>query len=428
MQVNIETPSPLRRKMTIEVEADEIKRGLDEAYNELKRSVRLRGFRPGRAPRSILERYFGDQVRGEVTQRLIRDYMDKALAENELKPVVDPEIVTEESDLSKALKFSAVFDVKPQLEVKDYQDLKIPTQKVEVTDEQVNAALERIRERMAPFKKVEDRKFSRAGDFAIADVQAFDEGKPIERTKLDPRMVRLSKESLPYGLDEVLTGAEVGNAFSSLRTYPPDYEDKDLAGKSVEWRGTIKEIFDRPLANLDDEFAKDQGEFQTLDELRDKIRENLTVQAKEDADAKVRQGLLDLVIERNPFEVPESLIAREQRALEGEIESTLEAAGVPHEQALERAQQGREELKAQAEKRARSGLVLDAISEQEKIEVSDDDVAERIAQIVTRSGRNRDRVWEYYRREEARAVLRRSMLREKTLDLLLRRAQIENPE
>ena len=133
-------------------------------------------------------------------------------------------------------------------------------------------------------------------------------------------------------------------------------------------------------------------------------------------------------IERNPFEVPESLIARERRALEGEIESTLEAAGVPHEQAVERAQHGHAELKAQAEKRARSGLVLDAICEQEKIEVSDDEVAERIAQIVTSSGRSRDRVAEYYRREEARAALRGSMLREKTLGLLFSRAQIENPE
>jgi trigger factor len=426
MQVNIETPSALRRKMTIEVEADEIKRGLDQAYNELKRSVQLRGFRPGHAPRSILERYFGDQVRGEVTQRLIRDYTDKALNENELKPVVDPEIVTEESDLSKALKFSAIFDVKPEFEVKDYQGLKVPAEKIEVTEEQVNAALARIRERMASFKKVEDRKITRDGDYVIVEVQAFDEGQPVEGGKIDSRMVRLSKESLQHGLDEVLTGAEVGNAFSSLRTYSADYQESDLAGKSVEWRGTVKEIFDRSLPELDDEFAKDQGEFETLDELRNKIKESLSAQAKEDADAKVRQGLLELVMERNPVEVPESLIVREQRAMEAEIESTLEAAGIPHEQALERAQQGREEMRVRAEKRARSGLILDAISEQETIEVSDDDLAERVAQIVTRSGRSRDQVAEYYQREEARAGLRRSMLRQKTLDLLFSRAQIEN--
>jgi len=412
--------------MTIEVEADEIKRGLDQAYNELKRSVQLRGFRPGHAPRSILERYFGDRVRGEVTQRLIRDYTDKALNENELKPVVAPEIVTEESDLSKALKFSAIFDVKPQFEVKDYQGLKVPAEKTEITDEQVDAALGRLRERMASFKKVEDRKTTEDGDFVIVEVQAFDEGKPLGGGKIDSQMVRLSKESLPHGLDEVLAGAEVGNAFSALRTYPADYQDKDLAGKSVEWRGTVKEIFNRSLPTLDDEFAKDQGEFQTLDELRNKVKENLTAQAKGEADAKVRQGLLELVIERNPVEVPESLIAREQRAMEAEIEATLEAAGFPHEQALERAQRGREEMGARAEKRARSGLILDAIAEQEKIEVSDDDLAERVAEIVSRSGRSRDQAAEYYQREEARAGLRRLLLREKTLELLFSRAQIEN--
>src|ERR1700732_4668893 len=166
MNVNIENTSALRRKMTIEIEPDEINRELDRAYNELKRSVVLKGFRPGHAPRNLLERFFGDQVRGDVIQKLVKEYTGKALEENALTPVVEPEIVTEETDLKKAqLRFSATFDLKPEIVVKDYQDLKVPKGKFEVSDEEVDAALERLRERHGTLKKVEGRTTVLEGDF-----------------------------------------------------------------------------------------------------------------------------------------------------------------------------------------------------------------------------------------------------------------------
>ena len=137
MNVNIEEPNSLRRKLTIEVEPDEIKHELDRAYNELKRGVVLKGFRPGHAPRNLLERFFGEQVRGEVAQKLVEEYTKKALEEHDLKPVVAPEIVTEQSDLQKdlALKFSATFDLRPKIEVKDYEGLKVSEDTVAVTDQ-----------------------------------------------------------------------------------------------------------------------------------------------------------------------------------------------------------------------------------------------------------------------------------------------------
>src|SRR5271154_3803968 len=135
MNINIENASALRRKVTIELEPDEIKRELDRSYNELRRTVHLKGFRPGHAPRQILERLFGDQVRGDVIQKLIKESTEKVLAENEFKPVAEPEIVTEETDLAKALRFSAVFDVKPTIVIKDYQGLKVPRPKIELGEQ-----------------------------------------------------------------------------------------------------------------------------------------------------------------------------------------------------------------------------------------------------------------------------------------------------
>ncbi|HVA81841.1 MAG TPA: trigger factor [Candidatus Binataceae bacterium] len=425
MQVNIDTPSALRRKLTIEVEADEIKRELDSAYNELKRGVVLKGFRPGRAPRTLLERFFGDQVRGEVVQKLVRQYTEKALEENALKPVVAPEIVTEETDLAKTLKFSATFDLRPELVVKDYEGLKIPEFKAEVKEEEIDRTLESLRERQATLKKIEGRTNVADGDYVLASVEGFDGDKPLSGVPVQERLLLASKTGVAHQIDEILIGAEVGKPARGIKSYAQDYTEKELAGKTVEWRVSAKEIYERILPNLDDEFAKDQGDCKDLAELRVRVREELDKHAREEADSRARQGLLDLVIERNPVELPESLVAREQRMMEQELHNTLEAGGIPHEQVEERVKASSDELKQRAEKRARTSLVVDAIAEQEKIEVSDEELGDRVAQFVTQAGRNRDRAAEFYRDEANREGLRITMRREKALDLVMARAQRE---
>ncbi len=425
MNVNIESSSTLRRKVTIELEADEIRSELDRAYNELRRTVHLKGFRPGHAPRQLLERFFGDQVRGDVIQKLIKESTDKALAEHDLKPVAEPEIVTEETDLSKALRFSAVFDIKPQIEVKDYQGLKVPRPTIKVSEQEVDATLERLRERMAPLKKVTDRNTVQAGDFAILEIEGFEDGKAIPGAKTEARLMEVSAKTLAHGLHEVLIGAEVGKPVRKVKTYDAEYREKDLAGKSVEWRANVKELFIRELPALDDEFAKDHGECQTLEELRVKVRERLLKQAHDEAEAHVRQGLLDIVIERNPVEVPESLIARESQGLQAEMAAMLEAGGMARAEAIERVRENREELAPRAEKRARTGLILDALADQERVEIGDDEVAERVASMVTHSG-ERERAARHYAEPENLAALKHSMRREKTLQLLLDRAQFED--
>ena len=425
MNANIESTSALRRKVTIEVEPDEIRRELDRAYNELRRNVQMRGFRTGRAPRNLLERFFGDQVRGEVIQKLIRDSTDKALEEHELKPLLTPEIVTEETDLTKALRFSAIFDVRPEIVIKDYADLKVPAQTIEVTDEQVASALDNLRERHATLKKVDDRTAVAESDFVLAEIEGFADGKPVEEAKLGQRLLEVSPARLAHGLDAVLTGAQVGVPASATRSYPDDYAEKDLAGKTVEWRALVKEIYRKEVPALDDDFARDLGETQTLEELRGAVRKGLGEAARREADARARQGLLDLIIERNPLEVPQSLVEREQHGIESEMRSAMQAGGMAAEAAAERVREAADEIRTRSEKRAQSMLIVDALADQEGISVSDDELADRVAALVTQSGRERDRVAEHYGHEENRAALMQAMRREKTLEHLLARAQSE---
>jgi len=422
MNVNIENSSALRRKMTIEVEPAEINRELDRAYNELKRSVVLKGFRPGHAPRNLLERFFGDQVRGDVIQKLVKEYTGKALEENSLTPVVEPEIVTEETDLKQALKFSAVFDLKPELVVKDYQELKVQAPTIAVNEEEVDAELTRMRERRGVLKKVEGRTVVAENDFVVAAFEGYAEDRPIAGTKIEDRLLKVTRETLAHGLDEVLVGAEAGTEVRKSRSYPADYSEKEIAGKEVEWRATAKEIYTHVVPELDPEFAKDEG-FDDLDALRAKVRESLEARARSEANARARQGLLELIVERNPVELPESLVAREIRNVEHEIASAFESSGMSHDEAIAKARENADDLRKRAEQRARSALIVDAIAAQENLATTDDEVADRIAQIVTYSGRARDRMAEHYSHEENRAGLKQVMTREKTLDQLLTRAQ-----
>jgi trigger factor len=258
----------------------------------------------------------------------------------------------------------------------------------------------------------------------VAAFEAFEDGKAVEGTKVDDRLLKVSKETLAHGLDEVLLGAEAGAEVRKPRGYPADYIEKEIAGKNVEWRATVKEIYSHVVPELDAEFAKDEG-FDDLDALHAKAREVLEMRARNEANGRARQGLLDLIIERNPVDLPESLVARETHNVEHELAQSFEATGMSHEEAHARARENADDIKTRAEKRSRSALIVDAIADQENIDVTDDDVAERIGQMVTYAGRAREQMAEHYRGEENRAALKQVMRREKTLDMLLNRAQGE---
>jgi trigger factor len=281
-----------------------------------------------------------------------------------------------------------------------------------------------MRERQSTLKKVDDRTIVADGDYALATVEAFEDGKQMTGARSGDRLIEVSSKALAHGVADVLIGSEVGKQTSRTQTYEADYAQKDLAGKTVEWRANVKELYKRETPALDEDFAKDQGA-ENLDALKARVREDLLANARAEADARVRQGLLDLVIERNPIELPQSLIAREAVAMESELHQTLEAGGLSHEQATEQVTKSAEELKTRAEKRARTTLIVDALADQEKIEASEDEVADRVAKVVTGSGRSRDRAAEFYRKEENREALRQQMRREKVLDLIVARASKE---
>src|SRR5581483_1670926 len=203
----------------------------------------------------------GDRVRGEVIQKLIKEYTDKALDEQHLRPLLAPEIVTEETDLAKSLRFSATFDLRPELVVRDYAGLKVPRPEVQVTDEQVQKALEELRERHATLKKIDDRTRAQRGDFALVEIEGFVEGKPLEGARTGQRLVELSPERLAHGLDEERIGAEAGRPAQATRRSPADYAEKERAGSPrVACAGRPTSA---PMSSASSPWARRSGESST---------------------------------------------------------------------------------------------------------------------------------------------------------------------
>jgi trigger factor len=427
MNINLESPSDLRRKLTIELGAEEIERELDQAYRELGRQVRLKGFRPGRAPRRLLERFFGDQVRGEVMQKLIRESTEKALAEHALKPAVEPEIVTEQAEFPKLLRFAAVFDLKPEIVVKDYHGWSLAPAPAEVSEEEIAQALERLRQGHAPLKKVSGRSRVEGGDLALVQVTAQAGTKPLPEVDGEPQLVEVSERALKHGLFELIEGAQTGEPKRLTKSYPTDYAEPHLRGQTVEWSVVVKDILYRELPALDDEFARDLGAFETLEELREHTRQTFLAQAQERAQEQARQQALKLLVERNPVEPPESMVARELTRLEAETAALLRAEGLGEETAAERVHSRREELNGWATRRVRERLLVEALAAQENIAVTDDELAARVAKLVSESGRERERVAKFYAREENRLNLRAALHREKALQWLVNQSNSGAP-
>jgi trigger factor len=425
MQVNIEEVSQTRRKLAVEVPMEDVAAELDQAFDRVRRQARLKGFRPGHAPRSVLERFFGDQIRADVLSHLIEHSYSEAVKQAGLRPAGPPEIVPESVEAGRPLRYSATLDVLPMVEIRESAGLEARRPRRAVTDAEVDRAVEHLRESLAELRPVEGREEAREGDFVSIDYVATVAGKLLPNGKRENRLVEVGRGSVPAEIDRALVGMKVGDLRTVGVDFPAEHGDAAVAGKSVRFDVSLRAIREKVLPPADDDLAKEHGECATLEELRAKLRERITASLKEEADAQVREQLVDELLRRNPFDVPQSLVGRQVGAL---VEDLLGRAGAQREELArdgERLDKFREEVRPRAERQVRATLALDALVNQLELEVGDAEVDARIGELAARAGEHARRLREFYAGEEARSELRARMARERALDRLVEQARIE---
>ncbi len=426
MQVTVEDLSPIKKKIGVALPPEEVQAKIDAAYRGLSQRARIKGFRPGKVPRQVLERYYGSQVESEVIGELIQHSYVRALEEKHLRAVARPEIVAEEVRPAEGLRYSATIEIKPDVQVEGYDRLVVERPVTPVSDEAIDAQLERLRQSFAQMVPVEDRDVVAAGDLVELSYTGVIEGRALPGAAAQSRVVEVGSETFPPPFEERLIGLKRGESAHIAVPYPPHHHSPEVAGKTVTFRVEVKEIGRKELPTLDDEFAKDHGECGSLEELRTKIRERLVEVAEREADERMRVALVKQLVERNPLDVPDALVTQRFEAMAREI-------GVHDVQAAGDAELTRklDEIRADLRQRARevvhSALILERVALQENIAAGEPEVDERIAELLRSAPRERDRLADLYRHPEARRELGERIAQEKALDWLVEHATVTVP-
>ena len=422
MKVDIDELSPVQRKVRVELPAETVAGEFSRAYKNLGRRVRVRGFRTGKIPRTVLQGIYGDEVKGEVRSHLVEESLAEIVKERGLQIVSRPELETNDLHETESFSFSAVFEVKPQFEVKDYVGIEVEKRRIAVTEAQVDEALHRLQENHARLEPVEGREFVEKGDFVTLDFEGTLEGKPFGGGKGDNYVLEVGAGQALAQFDEAVVGLKLGDRKTVSVNYPENYPNKEIAGKVVQFSLIAQEIKRKVLPPLDDDFAKDHGECASLEELKNRLRQRLEEELARLQTDELREQLLGRLIERHSFSVPQSMVERQTRYLMERYQSQTGATRDEQNAPLEEI---RKTLEERAMRQVRATLLMEKIAELENIEVSDKDVQERVDLLARAAGERAKSLREFYARTEARDDLRTQMVFDRTLGFLLERAAIK---
>ncbi len=423
MKVQIESSGPFERKLSFEIPGDIVSREIESSYKTLNRSVKLKGFRPGKVPRSILERYYKAQVEEEVFSKLINDSFSKAITEHHLSPVSPPSLVDRNFEAGKEFKYTLTVEVKPDIKVDGYLGLEILKEKITVTEEEIEARLQDLQEAHAQMKPLDENRPIQEKDCVILDFEGSLEGKPLKDWKVNDHLVEVGSKTLVGELDAKLVGLSAGEERDMPVRLPDNHPSKELAGKEIMVHLKVKEIKEKVLPALDDEFAKDVGHFNSLTELRDQVRTTLSQQKQARADQAAKDRLLETLIQRDAFALPPSMVDRRIETMIARTRLRLAGQGLKPEETNMDAQKLKDALRPAAEKEIRAGLILEGIAKAEKLSVEPSELNQRLAQIATQMKQRPEAVKAYYEKEGLLENLRAQILEEKTLDFLLGQAK-----
>jgi trigger factor len=385
----VETLSPTRAKITVEVPFEELKPSLDAAYQAIAKQINIPGFRKGKVPPPVIDRQVG---RGAVLDEAINDALPKlyiqALQENDLQPLAQPEIDVTKLEDNSLFEFTAEVDVRPTIEVPAYDALTVEVDDVTVSDEDVTEQVEELRERFATLKDVE--RPAADGDIVTIDLKATHDGEPVEGGEVSGFSYKVGSGDMLEGIDEALRGLSAGED----TTFTSQLLGGELSGQDVEVAVSLSAVKEQELPELDDDFAQTASEFDTIEELRQDVATRLERGKRLEQAAAARDAVLEQLLDASEIPLPEGVVAEELAGRRQEVEQQLTYAGMTMEQYLENEKQTVDEFEAELEKRVRDAMasqfLLDEIARVEEIGVEQDELSQHLFRRAQQSGQNPD--------------------------------------
>ena len=416
--------TPILHTIEVEVDASRVRKAFDRAYRDLAKQVRIKGFRPGKAPRSVLEKLHGASVAEQLEHTLVSETLGDAIELAEVQPVSEPAISAGKPAPDANFKYTASIEVSPEIELPDLSGLPAVRPEVSVEEAAVDERLEELRTAHAPLVEEAEGTVLARGHVATIDFVGRIDGELFEGGSGQGVQLEIGGDRFIPGFEDQLTGAQAGDDREVRVTVPEPYGNAEIAGKEAVFAAHIVDVRKRQAPELDDEFAKDVGDFDSLDALRARIRADLESGQERESKETFRTTLMDALLERMDFAAPPGMIDRQLQNQLASARRRLEAQlddDAIHAQ-LER---WREEWRPRAERDVREMLVLQAIAKAHEIEVADDEVNARIAELVGGPEQQAPRLRELHENEQLREALRLQLRDEKVLDFLAPAAKIE---
>ena len=430
MKISIDSVDAVQKKLAFEIPAERVSQELEKAYRTVQQQARLKGFRPGKVPRPVLDRYFGEQVAQEVSSLLVQESYPRAVEEHDLHVVTQPQIVTEKLTAGQPFRYSATVEVRPRVDITDYAGITVEKPRETVSEEEVEASLQRLAESLTQLAPITDRDRVEDGDVLTLDYVGLRGGRPVPGFEAKGRLVEMGRETVLPGFQGNLLGVQRGRALQFSVSMPQpegQAEQAEPAAESVQpllFRVTIHDLAHKEVPALDDDFAKDHGECDTLEELRNKIRDNLHQAAERRAENQLHEALLAGVYEKNPFEVPPSLVREQLRQLfvEAGIQRPEEDVSVGEGRLTDEL---REQFTARARQNVQSVFVVDALVEQLSLSVSEEGVRQKIEELASANPEQKQQLENFYAQADNRQALERQLLREKAVQAVVDKAEIK---
>ena len=387
MKSAVETLTPTRAKLTVEVPFEELKPSLDAAYKKIAQQINVPGFRRGKVPPAVIDRQVG---RGAALDEAVNEMIPKAyieaLQENDLVPLAQPDIEVTKFEDNEVLEFTAEVDVRPEITLPEYEGLEAQVDDIEVSDEDVDTQLDAMRERFGTLTDVE--RAAADGDFVVMDLTATQDGEPVEGAAVTGMSYRVGRGGMLDGLDEALTGMSPGDE----KTFTSELVGGDLVGEQVEVAVKVAQVQEQELPDLDDDFAATASEFDTLDEFKADVRERLGRGKRLEQAAAARDAVLEVLLDQVEVPLPESMVTEELNARRQNVEQQLAYAGMTMDSYLEEEGQTIEEFEAELERRVRDAVaaqfILDEIAKKHEFGVEQQELSEHLVRRAQQSGQD----------------------------------------
>jgi trigger factor len=421
------TEATCKRELELEIPAENVTKATEKVARDLARVARVPGFRPGKAPVTLIRRRFAEDIQGEVLQSLVPEYIEKALEEKKLIPITRPSVDKVDFKEGEPLRFRAVFEVLPEFELGDYKNLAIHVDAIETGDAQVDKVIEDMRERAATFVPVEGRA-AKDGDYVLIKLSGIPVGGG-EPVQADNIMCHIGAEETLESFTENLRGASSGETKQFRSQYPDDYPDQKLAGKAYDYTVEIQGIKEKKLPELNDEFAKDaageKGGFSTLEEMRKLISKDLEAAKEDQQKTQAREKLLEALVKQHDFPVPEALVEHQMNVRLERSVRALTAQGVDPRAVNIDWVALRNHQRERAVDDVKAELLIDRVAEAEKIDATDEEVEKEIQALAEHSGESATALRARLTKQGVLDRMKSKLRSDKTIEWLYRNARIE---